>query len=170
MDNTTRPSPARGFTLIELMTVIAVLAIVASLAAPSFRSFIDNQRLRNASFDLVSDLTLARGEALKRAAVVAITPTAVDGGWHQGWRVEVGGAGGELISQRADLPAPLRFAAKNSGGADIGSIAFGADGRVVGAATPVSVGVSFKEPPAHLKPSCVRLDATGRARSDKGAC
>lgn len=155
-----------GFTLIELMTVMAVLAIVAALAAPSFRSFIDNQRLRNASFDLVSDLLLARSEALKRARTVVITPTATDGdSWHQGWRVEVG-AGGELISERGDLPSSLRF---DAGG--LASISFGADGRVVGAGTPVSINVDFASPsPAHVKPSCVRLDATGRPRSDKGAC
>lgn len=169
LPQTCRP---RGFTLIELMTVVAVLAVVAALAAPSFRTFIDNQRLRNASFDLVSDLLLARSEALKRARTVVITPIASDGeGWSQGWRVEVGAAGGELINERDDLPSSLRFAAMNSGNGALGSIAFGADGRVTIAGTPIRINVDFATPsPAHVKPSCVRLDATGRPRADKGAC
>ncbi len=69
------PHPgSAGFTLLELMVVVAVAAVLAAIAAPSFSTFIDNQRLRNASFDIVSDLSLARSEALTRQTTVVITP------------------------------------------------------------------------------------------------
>ena len=54
---------ATGFTLIELMVTIAIAAILATLAAPSFREYIVSQRIKNASFDLFTALTLARSEA-----------------------------------------------------------------------------------------------------------
>ena len=54
---------ARGFTMIELIVVVSIIAILGSIAAPSFIATLATQRLRNASFDLVSDLLLARGEA-----------------------------------------------------------------------------------------------------------
>ena len=44
---------ARGFTLVELITAVAVMAILATLAVPSFRQYIGNQRTRNAAYDLV---------------------------------------------------------------------------------------------------------------------
>lgn len=68
----------RGFTLLELMVTIAVLAIVVSLAAPSFRETIAANRARAASDALVSALSLARLEAVKRGKYVS-TCLSVDG-------------------------------------------------------------------------------------------
>src|SRR5215468_6280127 len=56
----------RGFTVVELITVIALAAIFAALAGPPFRDFIIQQRIRNAAYDLMSDITYARSEAVKR--------------------------------------------------------------------------------------------------------
>jgi type IV fimbrial biogenesis protein FimT len=47
-----------GFTLIELMVTVSMVAILAALATPSFRELIEAQRLRDTAFSLVSDLTL----------------------------------------------------------------------------------------------------------------
>jgi type IV fimbrial biogenesis protein FimT len=160
-----------GFTLIELMTVIALLAILSAVAAPSLRTFIDNQRLRNASFDIVSDLLLARSEALTRQTVVVVTPAGSDGaGWSDGWAINLVSAAGALVTNRTGLPGQLRFSVLNSSAAALGSISFGMDGRVVGL-TPMSIEVKYADPaPAGVSPSCVRIDATGRPRADKGAC
>ena len=46
----------RGFTLIEMMTVVVIVAILAAFAVPNFRQFVVNQRVRNASFDLTATL------------------------------------------------------------------------------------------------------------------
>ena len=63
----------RGFTLLELMIVIAVVAVVLVLAAPSIRTMIDMQRLRGISAQLLTDIQFARSEAVSRQEPVAIT-------------------------------------------------------------------------------------------------
>lgn len=71
------PGPARraGFTLLELMVTIAVLAIIAALAAPSFSNLINSNRLTAAANDLVGALQVARMEAIRRGTSVQVCPS-----------------------------------------------------------------------------------------------
>ena len=66
------PRPARGVTLIELITTLAVLIISLSLAAPAFTSFLRSNRLQAAQSELVSSLTLARSEAARKGRPVGV--------------------------------------------------------------------------------------------------
>ena len=86
-----------GFTLIELMVVVALAAILASLAAPSFKSFVSGQRIKTAASDFAMAAILARSEAIKRNAVVTISPAST--GWKDGWSVSAGGT--QLSQQQA---------------------------------------------------------------------
>lgn len=62
----------RGFTLVELLVVVAVLAILLVLSAPSMRDFILMQRLKGIHAQIVTDLQLARSEAMSSGQVVNV--------------------------------------------------------------------------------------------------
>lgn len=63
----------RGFSLIELMVTVVVLAIVASFAIPSFRELIANTQIRTTAESIRNGLQIARSEAVKRNATVTFT-------------------------------------------------------------------------------------------------
>ncbi|RUL74087.1 GspH/FimT family pseudopilin [Dyella choica] len=62
------PRCARGFTTVELMIALAVLAVLAAIAAPSFQNMINANRLTTAANEIVAGLNTARMEAIKRNA------------------------------------------------------------------------------------------------------
>lgn len=64
--------PGLGFTLIELMVVVALIAIILVLVAPSFRDMILMQRLRGINAQLVADIAYARSEAISRGTFVQV--------------------------------------------------------------------------------------------------
>lgn len=63
----------RGFTLVELMVVVALVVVLISLSAPSIRRLIDTQRVNSTNAQLVTDLQFARSEAATRNALVRLT-------------------------------------------------------------------------------------------------
>lgn len=70
-----------GFTLLELMVTIAVLAIITTLGVPSFRELIQNNRVTTQANELVTALNFARAEAVKRGRPVGVTVAQADPGW-----------------------------------------------------------------------------------------
>jgi type IV fimbrial biogenesis protein FimT len=71
-----RARAAAGFTLMEFLTTLAVVGIVAALAVPNMRPFIQNNRLTSASNDLLRSFQLARTEAIKRQQNVVVCASA----------------------------------------------------------------------------------------------
>ena len=78
-----------GFTLIELMVVLALAAIIATFAAPSFQSSMARQKLNLAASDLLVSATQARSEASKNNRPAIVQPVTSDSDWSQGWRIYV---------------------------------------------------------------------------------
>jgi type IV fimbrial biogenesis protein FimT len=70
-----------GFTLLELMVTIAVLAIITTLGVPSFRELIQNNRVTTQANELVTALNFGRAEAVKRGRTVRVTVAQADPGW-----------------------------------------------------------------------------------------
>jgi type IV fimbrial biogenesis protein FimT len=71
--------------MIELLMVVAILAIMGSLAAPSMTRLIASQRLKSTATDLHLALLKARSEAIKRNVDVTVSPTG--GNWTAGWSI-----------------------------------------------------------------------------------
>ncbi len=76
----------RGFTVVELMIVIAVLALLTAAALPTFRDLMARNRVTTAANDLLSAFLLARSEAVKRERRVVVQRTGSD--W-KSWQVFV---------------------------------------------------------------------------------
>jgi len=76
-----------GFTLVELLTVVAIFGILATTAAPSFSSLIASKRADSTATDLYVALVESRSEATKRNASATLAPKS--GGWQNGWQMSV---------------------------------------------------------------------------------
>jgi type IV fimbrial biogenesis protein FimT len=74
-----------GFSLIELMIGVLLVAILMGIGVPSFRSMIEDQRLRAVTTDLRLALNMTRSEAVKRNRTVVLSPGA--DGWGGGWTI-----------------------------------------------------------------------------------
>lgn len=70
MSRSARQRLSRGLTLIELMVVVAVIVVIISLAAPSFKRTIEMQRLRGIHDQAITDLQFARSEAVRTGVPV----------------------------------------------------------------------------------------------------
>lgn len=79
----------RGFTAIELMVVVAIVAILGALAGPSFRDLIDGWRVRSGVEQITSSIYYARSEAIKRGGGVSVRKNCAGTvqEWQCGWIV-----------------------------------------------------------------------------------
>lgn len=143
----------RGFTLIEMLVVMTVLAIMMAVGVPSFRSFVAGQKVKTASYDLMTTLVMARSEAIKRNTDVTIAPETADV-WVSGWTVK---AGTITVVQQQALPgvtitkAPSNITYKSNGRPDTGSNLY----------FEVATSSSVK---------CVKVDLTGIPSNQAVAC
>ena len=84
-----------GFSFLEVLVVLAVVAVLVSLAAPSLASLRQQHRLQSLAESFFNSMSLARSEALRRQQTVTLCPRASDvecdvsDNWQQGWLVFV---------------------------------------------------------------------------------
>jgi type IV fimbrial biogenesis protein FimT len=65
----------RGFTLVELMVALSIVAILAAIAGPSFISVINRNRLATQANELLTAIQFSRMEAVRRSNRVVVCPT-----------------------------------------------------------------------------------------------
>lgn len=125
-----RAHARQGFTLIELMVTVALVAVLMVLAVPSFITFQRNAELTSTANSFLATLTAARAEAMKRQLRVFVVPNKA-GDWGSGWVafVDVGGdsavAGGVVswsksndivLSQMDSLPGSVSIGQSDASG------------------------------------------------------
>jgi prepilin-type N-terminal cleavage/methylation domain-containing protein len=176
--STTRPA---GFTLIELIIAVAILAILVALATPSFTEISLRNRSTNTVNALIGDLALARSEAVKRARTGYVT---ANGNWNDGWQVWVdengdgvrGGPDEPVLKEQGainnpDLAAAARFALRAVGGANAGNGAINQVGfGTLGQAAQPDNGARFAlcRPDNNIGRSVgIRVELSGRAASQR---
>lgn len=126
-------TPARGFTIVEVLITIMVLGILIAVAAPTFGEWLQNQQLRAAADAALNGLQVGRAEAIRRNGPVQVA--FAPGG--SGWTVSeiTGGAVGATLQTRSGAEgSPNATLSATPGGATtvtfsaIGGIAANIDG------------------------------------------
>lgn len=150
----------RGFTLIELIIVIAIVGILVAVGVPSMREWVANQKVRGSANDLLFDLSYARSEAIKRNANVVLVPTGA--AWADGWSVQFGG---NKLKEQPAIKGVTSGAAAN--------LTFGPNGRPTAAtASPYT---TFSSSAGVVSKRCITISPSGRAavqtdRNHDGDC
>src|SRR4029434_8471795 len=106
-----RSRHCNGFTLIETMTSVAIIAVLTASAMPTYSSFLANSEIRSATDSIAYGLRVARKEAIKRNAVVSFT-IAAEGG-SPSWAVKQAGDDSVIQSSAAqEIGAHIKVVAK----------------------------------------------------------
>ncbi|WBY01577.1 GspH/FimT family pseudopilin [Ramlibacter tataouinensis] len=150
----------RGFTLIELLVTLTILVIMMGLGVPAMQSFTANQKVRSASYELMTSIVLARSEAIKRNASILLEPKAAND-WTSGWTVKAGAA---TLHEQTPM-AGLAITPQSAPGTamTLANLTFGASGRPTAKAY-------FEITGTGKTIRCVAVDTTGIPTSKTGTC
>lgn len=146
---------SRGFTLLELMIVIAIMGMLFTMAGPPFSQMMANERVRSTAFDIQSSLLRTRSEALTRNASVTVEPNSSN--WSLGWSIADPANPGSYIEQH---PA--------TGSASIvgpNSVTYTSVGRLNAATNPFDISAT-----SATAKRCVSIELTGRPKTKPCAC
>jgi type IV fimbrial biogenesis protein FimT len=147
-----RNARARGFTLVELLTVVAVLVVLTLIAVPSFNELTRSQRVQIAAMDLFTSLLRARSESIKQNTDVTLSPA---GTWATGWAVAVGGTNIDTHAAMSNISI-----------SDPGVVTYRSSGRLAGTTKP-KFSVSATQTATKR---CVQVNLSGEPVVTSGAC
>jgi len=171
---------ARGFTLIELMIVLVILAVVVIVALPGFSALSLSTRLKAYANEVVASVYLARGEAIKRSAAVSMcvstNGTSCAGGgeednWEKGWIVvwvnPADPTDRTVIKQQQALQPGYELTTDT---ANVHTITFQPSGAT---STSTTMTICQKTPTVGAQERDIFISATGRpvvSRTTDGSC
>lgn len=142
--------------MLELIVVLAVLAILTTLAVPNFRETMQNNRVVTRANDVVTALNLARSESIKRGEAVNVSANGAD--WNSGILIRT--------ASGTDIRVFPAFTGNITVTAAITTVSYQPDGRVT-AATTFSVCDSSRTGETGRS---VSVNATGRISTTNLAC
>ncbi|MFC3129931.1 GspH/FimT family pseudopilin [Coralloluteibacterium stylophorae] len=174
---------ARGFTLVELMITVAVLAVVAAIALPNFKGTMQRNQLATAANEVLAAVALARTEALRSPRTVSVCASddgaSCGGEWSNGWLVWIdedasGGAcdvgSGDRVLRYVETNRNLSIAAESESGGSAECFQFDRQGRVQDRGRrALTITVDDAPDDASLVRE-IRISATGQTRICQGAC
>ena len=144
---------AQGFSLIELVVVIALVGILLRLAIPPLRGALADQRAKTVAYETMAALNLARSEAIKRNTTITLTATTVTASsacsGTQQWTLSVGSS----TLQSWCIPAGTSVSA------GFANVVFKVDGRTSAGTT---ITVCDSPGSRRVKERVITLDAGGR--------
>lgn len=126
-----------GYTLIEMLTVLAIAAVLGSVAMPYMRSIIAHAQLNATVSDLYGAINLTRAQAIARGGRVQLVPLEPRGAdWDAGWVIFVDtngdrrpGPGEEIIASHGAIPDGITIKFNFTSNKRPYYIAFNGDGR-----------------------------------------
>lgn len=161
-DNLAHVDRPRGFSLVELLIVIAITGVLAAAAVPSFVSIIKGQRVKGMATDLFMSLTRARSEAIKLNADVTLSPVTASH-WESGWRIANPGNAGSYFESHSSVDSALL---SNGTVAIPASVVYQSSGRISGTVAP-----SFDIFASGTTTTrCVSVDLSGRPYVKGASC
>lgn len=144
-----------GFTLTELVVTMAIAAILATIAVPSFNHLIEKHHAKAASTDIFLALLQTRSEAVRRNASVTLSPKSGD--WSNGWQIL-------NPSDASVLEDHIALNGITVSGPD--KIVYNSSGRMDGATTSFDI---LSTGSAAIG-RCVTVDPSGRPYSSTSSC
>ncbi|MEM1190601.1 MAG: GspH/FimT family pseudopilin [Pseudomonadota bacterium] len=132
-----------GFTLIELMMVLVLVAVLLGIGGPSFQNSLQRNRMQSTLNEMAGALSFARSEAVIRNHAIGMCPTTTPGGncsgnsWEAGYLIfaddgEGGGNAADGVWNGTE--EQLRVGDAAAGGITVRTVGFQGAGRIVFAA------------------------------------